>query len=398
MSVVLHKVKKENFVFSLQTDKFNRKSSLIERIDFIAWEPSAGVVGEFTFEAGHFDHVKKRWQEYQFSSPLYGIQSLVAVSQKMSKNRQKSVFLRNLKWSGIEALFAKFAKKRSKQHGVKTHVGFIALSFIPPDLDSDGDGLTDRDEIQIYGTNPTLADSDGDGLADGYEVAEWGDDWDGDTDGDGLVNILDIDSDNDGYCDGLEFVHGFDPADPRDFPDGSIMISGDLSVDSEWQSVSFGEKWYLDPAVVVVPAADTSPQAVFRVRNVVSTGFEIRRADQVDNVLGASTVSYIVMERGIYSLPGGGKVVAGHVTIKAKSRRVKHKFIAPFENIPVIMASIGAGAEFDPVSVDLSKITSRRFRLGLYDFTGRVYLNSPVVIDYIAWEPPAGLTDILHHE
>jgi subtilisin family serine protease len=36
--------------------------------------------------------------------------------------------------------------------------------------DTDGDGLTDNQEIQLYATSPTLPDSDGDGLTDGQEV------------------------------------------------------------------------------------------------------------------------------------------------------------------------------------------------------------------------------------
>jgi formylglycine-generating enzyme required for sulfatase activity len=42
---------------------------------------------------------------------------------------------------------------------------------ITPDTsDGDGDGLTAYDEINIYGTNPTLPDTDGDGLTDAWEV------------------------------------------------------------------------------------------------------------------------------------------------------------------------------------------------------------------------------------
>jgi hypothetical protein len=42
----------------------------------------------------------------------------------------------------------------------------------PPPLDTDGDGLIDEDERNIYGTDPNLADSDGDGFADGTEVSQ----------------------------------------------------------------------------------------------------------------------------------------------------------------------------------------------------------------------------------
>ena len=37
--------------------------------------------------------------------------------------------------------------------------------------DTDGDGLTDEQELQIYGTSPFIADSDSDGIPDGQEVA-----------------------------------------------------------------------------------------------------------------------------------------------------------------------------------------------------------------------------------
>lgn len=37
-------------------------------------------------------------------------------------------------------------------------------------IDTDGDGLIDIDEVNIYGTNPDLFDTDGDGVSDGNEV------------------------------------------------------------------------------------------------------------------------------------------------------------------------------------------------------------------------------------
>ncbi len=68
--------------------------------------------------------------------------------------------------------------------------------------DSDGDGLTDAEEI-FLGSDPNDADSDDDGVIDGQEpnLAD-------DTDGDGLINVLDPDSDNDGLFDGTEMGLG----------------------------------------------------------------------------------------------------------------------------------------------------------------------------------------------
>lgn len=45
-----------------------------------------------------------------------------------------------------------------------------AIVLVEP-LDSDDDGLSDEDEINIYGTDPTLFDTDSDGVGDGDEVA-----------------------------------------------------------------------------------------------------------------------------------------------------------------------------------------------------------------------------------
>ncbi len=36
--------------------------------------------------------------------------------------------------------------------------------------DTDGDGLTDYDEVALYGTSPYLPDTDGDGISDGQEI------------------------------------------------------------------------------------------------------------------------------------------------------------------------------------------------------------------------------------
>ena len=46
----------------------------------------------------------------------------------------------------------------------------LSYGTSPTLADTDGDGLTDGQEIQLYGTSPILVDSDGDGLTDGQEV------------------------------------------------------------------------------------------------------------------------------------------------------------------------------------------------------------------------------------
>jgi MYXO-CTERM domain-containing protein len=71
-------------------------------------------------------------------------------------------------------------------------------------VDTDGDGIFDTVEVSL-GSDPKDADSDDDGVPDGDEV-----DPQADTDGDGLINLLDPDSDNDGLYDGTELGLGCD--------------------------------------------------------------------------------------------------------------------------------------------------------------------------------------------
>lgn len=95
-------------------------------------------------------------------------------------------------------------------------------------LDSDGDGLYDWEEIEIYGTDPFNPDTDGDGLTDYEEVRIYGTDpLNPDTDYDGLTDYDEIhlygtdplnpDTDRGGVTDGHEVLEdGTDPLDPLD--------------------------------------------------------------------------------------------------------------------------------------------------------------------------------------
>ena len=56
-------------------------------------------------------------------------------------------------------------------HDGLTYAQEMALGTDPRYADTDGDGISDGDEVNVYHTNPLLADSDGDGISDGDEIA-----------------------------------------------------------------------------------------------------------------------------------------------------------------------------------------------------------------------------------
>lgn len=94
------------------------------------------------------------------------------------------------------------------------------------DRDSDKDGISDYDEIYVYGTNPLKADTDGDGLSDYEEIFVYGTDpLVKDTNNDGIndyesiyaygTDRFDPDTDGDGISDGDEvYVYNTDPLNP----------------------------------------------------------------------------------------------------------------------------------------------------------------------------------------
>ncbi len=73
--------------------------------------------------------------------------------------------------------------------------------------DSDGAGLSNEDEVNRVGTDPSNLDTDGDGRPDGDEIGPRRI----------VTNPLDPDSDDDGVDDGDEIVNETDQNDPANF-------------------------------------------------------------------------------------------------------------------------------------------------------------------------------------
>jgi len=76
----------------------------------------------------------------------------------------------------------------------------------PNEQDTDNDGLSDGDEINIHNTLPIQSDTDQDGISDGDEFLTTN------------TDPLNADSDGDGVNDGLEILFSTNPNDPTDTP------------------------------------------------------------------------------------------------------------------------------------------------------------------------------------
>jgi hypothetical protein len=116
---------------------------------------------------------------------------------------------------------------------VSSDFAFV-LGLAEPDPDTDGDGLTDAEEI-LLGTNPEDPDTDGDGLQDGDEVLLGTDPLDPDTDSDGVgdgdegtlgTDPLNPDTDGDGLNDGID-PNPTQVDDPGDFIASGLLDLAD---------------------------------------------------------------------------------------------------------------------------------------------------------------------------
>jgi len=180
----------------------------------------------------------------------------------------------------------------------------------PLNADTDGDGLKDGDEVKKYNTDPNKADTDGDGLKDGEEVnlyktnpAKADTDLDGlndyeeiftyktdplkaDTDGEGLndgdevqkykTDPLKIDTDGDGLYDGEEVMkYKSDPL-KKDTDGGSVddlaeILRGTNPLDSSDDVIKIGVPIVLEGVTFETGKADITPESSQILRTALKT-------------------------------------------------------------------------------------------------------------------------------
>jgi outer membrane protein OmpA-like peptidoglycan-associated protein len=155
-------------------------------------------------------------------------------------------------------------KKDTDDDGLTDKEELFTYHTDPLKFDTDGDGLSDGDEILKYHTDPLKADTDGDGLSDGDEVLKYHTDpLKTDTDGDGLSDYDEVmkyhtdptkmDTDGDGLADGDEILkYHTDPLKPDTdgggMPDGKEVQLGlnPLDPSDDIPIINIGERIILE--------------------------------------------------------------------------------------------------------------------------------------------------------
>ncbi|MEM6639663.1 MAG: S8 family serine peptidase, partial [Pseudomonadota bacterium] len=158
----------------------------------------------------------------------------------------------------------------------------------PRDVDTDGDGLSDGDEVNVFQTDPGNVDTDGDNLSDGAEVNQFGTDPTVlDSDGDGLADGFEVsttqtnpaesDSDGDGLGDGWEIEFSLDPtvfSDPdRDEDADGLGLLGEFLAGTRPDRADTDDDGLSDGAEV--NGAGTDPLRVDTDNDSMPDGWEV---------------------------------------------------------------------------------------------------------------------------
>ena len=184
-----------------------------------------------------------------------------------------------------------------------------------------------------------------------------------------------------------------------DTPLSTINIEvGEVSIDTNWVTVAF-ENTFSHPVVIAGPPAanDTDP-ALVRIRNITKTGFEIRLQewDYQDGNHAPETFSYIVIEKGVYTLDNGSRMEAGNFTGSRSFNRVSLQQLYDFT--PVVLTQVATENETDAVTGRLRNINQYSFEYKLQEMEKTATAHAPETIGYIAWEPGKGEVSGLLYE
>jgi PKD repeat protein len=164
----------------------------------------------------------------------------------------------------------------------------------------------------------------------------------------------------------------------------------EVQADHNWAQFTFS-KPFINPIVVAGPPgyADADP-ATIRIRNVTSTGFEVRiqEWDYLNEKHNPETFSFIVMEKGIYTLSNGTKIEAGSFTGSKLFQKISLQ--QSYALTPVVLTQVTTYNESDAVTGRIRNGNQSSFEYRLQEQENNRNFHKPETISYIAWEPGKG--------
>lgn len=182
--------------------------------------------------------------------------------------------------------------------------------------------------------------------------------------------------------------------------DAPVLKIGEVRVDHNWTQVTF-RNFFVDPIVVAKPLSRNGIHpAVIRIENVKSSGFSIRVQEwgYLDGWHTLETVSYLVIERGSYTLPDGTRIEADYIVTDRTEGFEAVSFNQTFQTVPVIITAISSFNGTDAVTGRIRNINREGFEFRMQEQENNLKTHVTETIDYVAWESSSGTLDGLTFE
>lgn len=174
----------------------------------------------------------------------------------------------------------------------------------------------------------------------------------------------------------------------------------EIQVDSNWQTVHFGAA-FVNPVVIAKAASfNDGDTGGVRVRNVTSTGFELKfqEWDSLDGQHPNETITLMVIEAGSFTLDNGTMIEAGCFSATGASSFSPVTFEQAMTAAPVVMTAVNTFNEADAVTTRIRNINAGGFEFMMREQEANDQIHGEETACYIAWEPSAGMLDNLRYE
>ncbi|WP_306549706.1 PKD domain-containing protein [Desulfobulbus sp.] len=168
------------------------------------------------------------------------------------------------------------------------------------------------------------------------------------------------------------------------------METGEISVTDKWVRVPLTGT-FQNPIVIAGPVGfNNADPGVVRLRNVDKTGFDIKFAEwnYLDGTHPEETLSYLVVEKGRFTLDDGSSVEAGSFAGTTSFKTIS--FSTAFAKTPVMLTTIASANEADTISGRIKNIGLSSFAYYFREQEKNTNTHANETVNFIAWEPGTG--------